>query len=189
MIIVGWLVVALAAWLLDSAVRNRAPIATLKEIVQSGELPVLGQSYPAASHLPSSSGAAGATPSVYTIGTGPGTSAGAGAAAFALQQVGKPYVWGGNGPDVWDCSGLTQAAWATQGVSIPRTSFMQSLLPGVPLNQLQVGDLVTYYNPVSHVAMYIGGGNVVSAMDPKDGIGIRPVNYTSFASGHRPKGV
>jgi cell wall-associated NlpC family hydrolase len=57
------------------------------------------------------------------------------------------------------------------------------------MNQLQVGDLITYYNPISHVGMYIGGGQVVSAMDVKDGIGVRPVGYTAFASGHRPKGV
>lgn len=191
MVIVGWFVIALAAWLLDSAVRNRPPIQTLREILISGELPVIGKSYPGATHVSATdTGTFGPTTDVgtsYTVGQG--TASGQAAATFALAQVGKPYVWGGNGPDVWDCSGLTQAAWATQGISIPRTSFEQSLLPSVPMNQLQVGDLVTYYNPVSHVAMYIGGGNVVSAMDPADGIQVRPVGYTAFASGHRPRGA
>jgi cell wall-associated NlpC family hydrolase len=188
MVIVGWLAVALAAWMLDSAIRNRAPIATLKEIVQTGQLPDIGKSYPAGSHLPSTSSTTGAAPATYTT-TGASSTKGQAAAAFALAQVGKPYVWGGTGPDTWDCSGLTQAAWATQGVSIPRTSIMQGTLPSVPMNQLQVGDLITYYNPISHVGMYIGGDQVVSAMDVKDGIGVRPVGYTSFASGHRPRGV
>lgn len=60
------------------------------------------------------------------------------------------------------------------------------MLPDVPMSQLQPGDLVTYYIPVHHVAMYIGGGQVVSAMDPTDGIGVRPVNYAPSPSGHRP---
>jgi hypothetical protein len=69
-IIVGWLAVAFAAWMLDSAIRNRAPVATLKEIVQSGQLPVIGKSYPAASHA-GSPAPAGATTASYTpAGTG-----------------------------------------------------------------------------------------------------------------------
>lgn len=62
MIIVGWMMVAFAAWMLDSAIRNRAPVATLKEIVVSGELPVIGKSYPAPSHAGSPAPTSGAAP-------------------------------------------------------------------------------------------------------------------------------
>lgn len=100
---------------------------------------------------------------------------GLGAVAFAKRQIGKRYVYAGNGPDVFDCSGLTQQAWLTQGITIPRTSIEQSTLPGVDLDKLAPGDLVTYYRPVSHVAIYAGDGMVVSAADEALGIIYVPV--------------
>ena len=63
-------------------------------------------------------------------------------------------------------------------MSIPRTSSGQSGLPSVPLSQLQPGDLVTYYSPVSHVAMYIGGGQIIHASTPS-----KPVYITSVSGG------
>ena len=115
-----------------------------------------------------------------------GDAAGRAAAAFALQQVGKAYVYAGNGPDAYDCSGLTTAAWASVGIGIPRTSYEQANFPSVPLDQLQPGDLVTYYSPVSHVAIYIGNGQVVSAADEEIGIVIRPVSGAGpDPTGHR----
>lgn len=117
----------------------------------------------------------------------PAASGAAGAAvAAALSKVGSPYVYGAAGPSAFDCSGLTSWAWAQAGVSIPRTSGGQSGLPSVPLSQLQPGDLVTYYSPVSHVAMYIGNGQVVHASTES-----RPVYVTTVsgagpnATGHR----
>lgn len=89
----------------------------------------------------------------------------AGAAVkFAMSQMGDPYVWGAAGPNSWDCSGLTMMAWAAAGVSLPHSSRMQSGM-GTPvsISALQPGDLVFYYSPVSHVAMYIGGGQIVHA--------------------------
>jgi cell wall-associated NlpC family hydrolase len=118
-----------------------------------------------------------------------GSGAGAAAVAAALSKVGSPYVYGAAGPSAFDCSGLTSWAWAQAGVSIPRTSGAQAGLPSVPLSQLQPGDLVTYYSPVSHVAMYIGNGQVVHASTSS-----RPVYVTSVsgagpnASGHRVTG-
>ncbi|WP_338103837.1 C40 family peptidase, partial [Streptomyces rhizosphaericus] len=68
------------------------------------------------------------------------------ALAYALNQIGKPYVWGAEGPNSFDCSGLTSSAWAYAGRTIPRTSQEQwRQLPRVPLNQLRPGDLVIYY--------------------------------------------
>jgi len=95
----------------------------------------------------------------------PTTASAAGRAAVqaALSKLGSRYVWGAAGPNEFDCSGLTSWAWAQAGVTIPRTSRAQSELTPVPLDQLRPGDLVTYYSPVSHVAMYIGDGKVVQA--------------------------
>src|SRR3954449_12946835 len=82
----------------------------------------------------------------------------------ALAQQGKPYVWGGAGPNSFDCSGLVQYAYKAAGVSLPHSSRMQSTL-GTPVSRanLQPGDLVFFYSPVSHVAMYIGNGQIVQA--------------------------
>jgi cell wall-associated NlpC family hydrolase len=82
-----------------------------------------------------------------------------------VSQLGVPYVWGGETPGVgFDCSGLTQWAWAQAGVSIPRTSQTQwADLPHVSLSALEPGDLLLYYNldgtdTVDHVIMYVGSG-------------------------------
>jgi cell wall-associated NlpC family hydrolase len=99
-----------------------------------------------------------------------GDEAGRGAAEYALSKLGGPYVYAANGPVAFDCSGLTCQAWKSQGYTIARTSMEQSHLPAVALSALQPGDLVTYYSPVSHVAMYIGSGEVVSAADEAQGI-------------------
>jgi cell wall-associated NlpC family hydrolase len=82
----------------------------------------------------------------------------------ALAQVGDPYVWGAAGPNSFDCSGLMQYAYAAAGVSLPHSSSMQSTM-GMPVSrsELQPGDLVFFYSPVSHVGMYIGNGQMVHA--------------------------
>src|SRR3954451_25299338 len=82
----------------------------------------------------------------------------------ALAQLGDPYVWAGAGPNAFDCSGLTQFAYKAAGVSLPHSSRMQSTM-GTPVARanLQPGDLVFFYSPVSHVGMYIGNGQIVQA--------------------------
>lgn len=113
-----------------------------------------------------------------------GNSAASVAVAAALSKEGSAYVYGAAGPDAFDCSGLTSWAWAQAGVTIPRTSGGQAGLPEVPLSELQPGDLVTYYSPVSHVAMYIGGGQVIHASTES-----RPVYITSVeGAGPNPTG-
>lgn len=131
-----------------------------------------------------------AAPSQDSAPSAPAASgAAAVAVAAALSKVGSAYVYGAAGPNAFDCSGLTSWAWAQAGVSIPRTSGGQAGLPSVPLSELQPGDLVTYYSPVSHVAMYIGNGQVVHASTES-----RPVYVTTVsgagpnASGHRVTG-
>jgi cell wall-associated NlpC family hydrolase len=82
----------------------------------------------------------------------------------ALAQVGDPYVWGAGGPNSFDCSGLTQYAYAAAGISLPHSSRMQGQMgASVSRDQLQPGDLLFYYSPTSHVAMYIGNGQMVHA--------------------------
>ncbi len=90
---------------------------------------------------------------------------------FALSQTGKPYKYGGNGPDSYDCSGLTKASFAAAGVSIPRTAKAQyGASTKVSMSDIQPGDLVFYGN-MSHVAIYIGNGQIVEA--PSSGGSVR----------------
>jgi len=82
----------------------------------------------------------------------------------ALAQVGDPYVWGAGGPNAFDCSGLMQYAYSAAGVSLPHSSKSQSQMgQSVSRSELQPGDLVFFYSPVSHVGMYIGNGQMVHA--------------------------
>ncbi|MBW3576696.1 MAG: C40 family peptidase [Actinobacteria bacterium] len=82
----------------------------------------------------------------------------------ARSQVGKPYRWGAEGPDAYDCSGLTKWAWAKAGVSLPHSSRMQfEVTARVPRSDLRPGDLMFFGSPIHHVALYIGDGKVVEA--------------------------
>ncbi|MFG2786807.1 NlpC/P60 family protein [Streptomyces sp. NPDC048419] len=92
--------------------------------------------------------------------------------AFARAQMGKPYVWGATGPDSYDCSGLTQAAWKAAGVSLPRTTYDQvDAGTTVSLTDAQPGDLIFFYDDISHVGIYIGNGMMIHA--PKPGAYVR----------------
>ncbi|HSN11192.1 MAG TPA: NlpC/P60 family protein [Propionibacteriaceae bacterium] len=105
---------------------------------------------------------------------------------FALSQVGKAYVWGGNGPTAYDCSGLTVAAYRAAGISIPRTTYQQWTV-GVPVSlaNLQPGDLVFYYSGISHVGIYIGNGRIVHAANPTSGVTTASVTSMPFQGGRR----
>ncbi|MFG3047369.1 NlpC/P60 family protein [Streptomyces sp. NPDC048202] len=99
--------------------------------------------------------------------TATATSAGARAVAFATAQLGKPYVWGAEGPDSFDCSGLTSQAWADAGTPIPRTSQEQwRQLPHVDVTEMRPGDLVIYFADATHVGMYLGDGKIIHAPRP-----------------------
>ncbi|MFJ8805020.1 NlpC/P60 family protein [Streptomyces sp. NPDC102490] len=94
------------------------------------------------------------------------------AIAFARAQIGKPYVWGATGPGSYDCSGLTQAAWRAAGVSLPRVTYDQvNAGTTVSVSQAQPGDLVFFYDDLSHVGLYIGDGMMIHA--PKPGAYVR----------------
>jgi cell wall-associated NlpC family hydrolase len=95
--------------------------------------------------------------------TGPTSSQGEKAVAFAYAQLGKPYVWGATGPNSFDCSGLAQAAWSTAGVAIPRTTYEQwAALPHISTSALEPGDLL-YFDGVGHVAIYVGNNEIIDA--------------------------
>jgi cell wall-associated NlpC family hydrolase len=117
---------------------------------------------------------------------GPSSNAAATAVAFALAQVGDAYVWGGNGPNAWDCSGLTTAAYKAAGITIPRTSYSQFTV-GTPvsLSDLRPGDLVFYYSGISHVGMYIGNGRIVHAANTTRGVVTDSVTSMPFMGGRR----
>ena len=92
------------------------------------------------------------------------------AIAYARAQLGKPYEWGGTGPDAYDCSGLVWAAYQSAGVDIPRTSQAQwAALPHVPPADVRPGDLVFFpgsdgtFTAPGHVALVIGGGQMIQA--------------------------
>jgi hypothetical protein len=91
------------------------------------------------------------------------------AAKFACNQAGDPYVWAAEGPNSYDCSGLTLVAWRQVGVSMPHNAATQrASMPYVKRADLQIGDLVFYYSGVSHVAIYVGNGKVMHAPSAGD---------------------
>ena len=104
----------------------------------------------------------------------------------ALAQLGDPYVYGAAGPDSFDCSGLTMYAWSAAGVALPHSSSMQSTV-GTPVSysDLQPGDLVFFYSPISHVAMYIGNGLIVSAPHTGDVVKVVALAYMPDYAGAR----
>ena len=109
------------------------------------------------------------------------------AVRFAMAQIGKPYVYGGSGPNSYDCSGLTMAAWGHAGVSLPHSSSAQQGY-GTPVSasQLQPGDLVFYYQPASHVGIYIGNGMIVNAENPSAGIRTTGLYSMPYSGAVRP---
>ncbi|MCX5131373.1 NlpC/P60 family protein [Streptomyces sp. NBC_00340] len=115
----------------------------------------------------------GSTGSSGSTATDPSYATKAGKAlAFARTQIGKPYVWGATGPDSYDCSGLTQAAWKAAGVSLPRVTYDQvNAGTTVSLTDAKPGDLVFFYDDISHVGLYIGNGMMIHA--PKPGAYVR----------------
>lgn len=105
------------------------------------------------------------------------------ALAFAMAQIGDPYVYGGTGPNSWDCSGLVMKSWAAAGVSIPRVVGPQIAAgKAVSLDALQPGDIVAY-GDMSHDGLYIGNGRVVHA--PRPGKSVEVTSMSGFTRAAR----
>lgn len=105
---------------------------------------------------------------------------------FAIDQIGEPYVWGSDGPSTWDCSSLTQHAWAAAGVAIPRVSWSQATVgTSVSKADLAPGDLVFFYSPISHVGIYIGEGLMIHAPNPRTVVKVSQISTLPFAGARR----
>jgi cell wall-associated NlpC family hydrolase len=118
-----------------------------------------------------------------------GTGRGAKALAFARSQLGKPYRFGAAGPNAYDCSGLTSAAWKAAGVTLPRTSYAQFHVGRyVAKADLQPGDLVFFYSSTrpSHVALYAGNGMVLHAPHPGASVRYIKMKYMPYSGARRP---
>ena len=114
-----------------------------------------------------------ACPAVYT--GDPGSRA----AQWACNQIGKRYVFGADGPNTFDCSGLTMRAWGSVGVSLPHNAYQQKhSIAAVSFQNLKPGDLVFYFAGISHVTIYVGKGYVVSA--PQTGDVVRMKRYNEI---------
>jgi cell wall-associated NlpC family hydrolase len=124
-------------------------------------------------------------------GGGPGPPPAPGAAtavAAAFSAIGVPYHWGGSDPSTgFDCSGLTMWAWAQAGVSLPHSSAEQyALIPHVDRGDLQPGDLLFFYTPISHVGMYVGGGMMIDAQHTGTVVSEHPVWWDYYVGAGRP---
>ena len=110
------------------------------------------------------------------------------AIAAAQSVIGAPYVWGSADPNVgFDCSGLTSWAWGQASVYLPHSALSQSQsLPSVPRDQIAPGDLIFFYSPVSHVGLYVGGGQMIDASHPGTTVSRRAVYWESAVGIGRP---
>jgi len=104
----------------------------------------------------------------------------------ARAQVGKPYEYGGAGPNSYDCSGLTQYAYRAAGIELPHSSRSQAEM-GTPVARadLRPGDLVFFYEPISHVGIYIGNGQMVDAGTEETGVVQRSVDMEGYNTARR----
>jgi peptidoglycan DL-endopeptidase CwlO len=106
----------------------------------------------------------------------------------AYSVIGTPYVFGAADPNVgFDCSGLTMWSWAQAGVSLPHSSAAQyAALPHVDRSDLQPGDLLFFFSPISHVAMYLTPSTMIDANHPGDVVNVRPIYWQYFVGAARP---
>jgi cell wall-associated NlpC family hydrolase len=135
----------------------------------------------AGSSAASSSAGASSASTAAVEESAPVASAGGAAAtavATAMAQRGKPYVWAAAGPGSFDCSGLVQYAYAAAGISLPHSSAAQARAgQAVSRDQLQPGDIIAFYSPVSHVGIYIGNGQMVHAPTSGDVVKVVSIDY------------
>ncbi|MGV9562048.1 NlpC/P60 family protein [Streptomyces sp. NPDC003480] len=157
----------------EEAQRQAEALARQQAAQQRAARQQTGQQQPSSSPTTGSSGSSTTVPSSGpTTADSSYTTKAEKALAFARAQIGKPYVWGATGPGSYDCSGLTGAAWKAAGVTLPRTTYDQvNAGTTVPLSDARPGDLIFFYDDISHVGLYIGNGMMIHA--PKPGAYVR----------------
>ncbi|MFF0944268.1 C40 family peptidase [Kocuria sp. CPCC 205300] len=151
--------------------------ASLATYASSGyQAPVAAQpaapAYQAPAAAPQQAAAASVTPQSTT--TAEITPASGGVVGTAHQGIGSAYVYGGTAFGAWDCSGFTKWVFAQHGIDLPRTTWAQ-FAAATPVSAPQPGDLVSQ-NGGGHVGIYIGGGKMISALNPSQGTQIHSVN-------------
>ncbi|MGA4669381.1 C40 family peptidase [Propionibacteriaceae bacterium Y1923] len=162
-----------------TALRNGAGPIAMTNPSMGGKVPLKTVDRDIAKPLPTPTPTPTATPT-------PVQSAAAKAVAYAYAQIGKPYVYGATGPNSFDCSGLTGAAWKSAGVSVPRTSYAQlSGLKSVSKSALQPGDIIGFYSG-GHVGIYVGNGEVIHASRPGVPIKKVPMSQMPYYKAVRP---
>jgi cell wall-associated NlpC family hydrolase len=108
---------------------------------------------------------------------------------YAYAQLGKPYQWGATGPGSFDCSGLTLMAWAQAGVSLPHSSRAQiGIGRQVTRSELQPGDLIFRYSPISHVSLYVGNSQQISATHTGSTVKLQSAFQGEIVGFSRPTG-
>jgi peptidoglycan DL-endopeptidase CwlO len=160
-----------------------AEIKRLEQMQAQAERAAAAQQSSSGSSGGSGSGDSGST-TVQVAGC-PSVSA-SGAAAIAVKtacaQIGEPYVWGAEGPDAFDCSGLTKYSWGKAGVTLTHhTADQWDETRYVSSSEARAGDLVFFYSDLHHVGLYLGNGKMVHA--PRAG---KPVQVTSVGSSYMP---
>jgi cell wall-associated NlpC family hydrolase len=114
------------------------------------------------------------------------SSTGMKALEMAKTKLGKPYVWGADGPNAFDCSGLMKWAFEQVGKELPRSSSAQSEVgQDVSKSDLQPGDVVFFYSPVSHVGIYAGNGKILHASQSGDPVKYSDIDAMPFNSAKR----
>ncbi|WP_433340925.1 C40 family peptidase [Streptomyces sp. CA-253872] len=128
---------------------------------------------------PQSTGTSTASAGTAQVASAPASGSAASVIAFLKSHLGDAYVMGGTGPHSWDCSGLTQAAFRTVGIDLPRTSQEQSTAgTQVPVSSAQPGDLLYWGGAGSayHVGVYIGNGQYLDAANPGKGVVVQDLS-------------
>jgi peptidoglycan DL-endopeptidase CwlO len=181
----------------DNAIVISAPHADLDTLMRQVQkllphgaavAPLVAQS--ATSGTPVTAGEAGVTGTAAADGPGLTSTEVIAFLTAAESRLGKRYVWGGDGPDVFDCSGLVQWSLAQAGVVMPRVAAEQALTgPQVPVSELEPGDLLFYHTDptapdyISHVAIYLGHGEMIQAPEPGEDVEIVPAWFGSEFAG------